>query len=240
MIEKERLSLHSFIPNWVKIEHISRFNYVKKFTKDKIVIDCACGNGTGTAIYGKEAKFVQAFDISKDAIQEATNNCESSNIVFRIGDAVNLPLEDGFADVFISLETIEHLKDDAAYLKEANRVLKKGGTFICSTPNRIVTNPGKEMFDKPANIFHIREYTEKEFVFLLEKYFNTINIVGQNSNHRLKVNLLAFIGKYAPFHIATRIHQFIKLISHPFRRKSYYKVQEKDYIFEYITAVCIK
>jgi len=241
MIEKERLSMHNFMPDWVKTEHKVRFDYAAGFTKDKIVIDCACGDGTGTAIYGKAAKFVQAFDISINAVREAANY-QGSNIVFQVGDAINLPLENGFADVYISLETIEHIIDDMAYLKEANRVLKKGGKFICSTPNRIVTNPGKEIFDKPANTFHVREYAEYEFILLLEKYFKDVKIVGQNINNRLKVKLLAFMGKYAPFHIAVRIHQFIKLISYPFRRKDYFNIQEKKraLVFEYMVAVCVK
>ena len=48
------------------------------------------------------------------------------------------------------------MADDAAYVAEARRVLRRGGAFLCSTPNRVLTNPGTT---KPFNPFHLREYT---------------------------------------------------------------------------------
>ena len=120
--------------------------------------------------------------------------------------------------------------------------MKKGGYFLCSTPNRKVTNPGKKLIDKPANIFHVREYDEKEFTDLLEKYFEKVEIFGQNPNLRAKTAALYFLGKFLPLNLATRLHQSLKLLAHFFRNESYYEVRgkKKGLDYEYLTAVCTK
>ena len=60
-----------------------------------------------------------------------------------MADAVALPLRDNVCNVYISLETIGHIPNDGKFLREVVRTLKSEGLFICSTPNRIVLNPGK-------------------------------------------------------------------------------------------------
>ncbi|MEM7625771.1 MAG: class I SAM-dependent methyltransferase [Planctomycetota bacterium] len=43
------------------------------------------------------------------------------------------PLADGAADAVLSTQVLEHVPDPAAYLREARRLLKPGGTLILST-----------------------------------------------------------------------------------------------------------
>jgi SAM-dependent methyltransferase len=47
-----------------------------------------------------------------------------------------LPYPDGFFDVVIFLEVIEHLHNYRLVMKEIKRVLKDGGMLVISTPNR--------------------------------------------------------------------------------------------------------
>jgi len=51
-----------------------------------------------------------------------------------------LPYAAGEFDLVCSLEVIEHVEDQFAFLREAYRVLKPGGTFIASTPNVLNMN----------------------------------------------------------------------------------------------------
>ncbi len=55
-----------------------------------------------------------------------------------IADARKLPFKDNSIDVVIFTEVIEHIEPpgDFEALKELNRILKKQGTLILSTPNR--------------------------------------------------------------------------------------------------------
>lgn len=46
-----------------------------------------------------------------------------------------LPLPDGSVDLAYSVEVLEHLEDQFAYLREVHRVLRPGGRFVLTTPN---------------------------------------------------------------------------------------------------------
>lgn len=48
-----------------------------------------------------------------------------------------IPLDDQFADIVISAETIEHLENPRAFMRELVRITKPGGTVIITTPNQL-------------------------------------------------------------------------------------------------------
>ena len=48
-----------------------------------------------------------------------------------------LPLEDGVADIAVSIETIEHLENPRALFRELRRVLRPGGLLMVTTPNQL-------------------------------------------------------------------------------------------------------
>ncbi len=73
------------------------------------------------------------------------------------------------AALVVSFETIEHLRDDRSFLEEMSRILAVDGTFICSTPNRRLFNPGGSLADPPYNPHHVREYDHEEFKELLTR-----------------------------------------------------------------------
>jgi 2-polyprenyl-3-methyl-5-hydroxy-6-metoxy-1,4-benzoquinol methylase len=57
-----------------------------------------------------------------------------------VGNSGRLPYADEAFDLVCSLEVIEHVEDQFAFLREAHRVLRSGGTFIASTPNVLNMN----------------------------------------------------------------------------------------------------
>ena len=77
-------------------------------------------------------------------------------------DGVALGIADGTADVAYSNQLMEHLHpDDAgAQLAEVLRILKPGGRYVCTTPNRL-TGPHdiSRYFSYEPQGFHLREYT---------------------------------------------------------------------------------
>jgi SAM-dependent methyltransferase len=71
-------------------------------------------------------------------------------------------------DVVVSFETIEHLRQPARFLAEVHRVLRPGGLFVCSTPNRDFA--GKE--EKNANPYHLSEMSFAEFSDAFSEHFH--------------------------------------------------------------------
>jgi len=55
-------------------EHLSLYNFARKFVLDKEVLDIGCGTGYGTFFLSNIAKSVIGVDISIDAINRAKEN----------------------------------------------------------------------------------------------------------------------------------------------------------------------
>jgi 2-polyprenyl-3-methyl-5-hydroxy-6-metoxy-1,4-benzoquinol methylase len=130
----------------------------------------------------KKAKKIYGVDISKNAINFAKSNYKSKNIRFINKNIVNLNFRRKF-DVIISLETLEHLKikDALLWFKKCNKMLRKNGIFVCSSPLLRVRN------NKPfiTNPHHLHEMRKNEFFYNLKKIFNPKKInsyIQQNNN----------------------------------------------------------
>jgi 2-polyprenyl-3-methyl-5-hydroxy-6-metoxy-1,4-benzoquinol methylase len=52
-------------------------------------------------------------------------------------DACQIKLPDNYAEVVCSIETIEHLENPRAFMRELQRITAPGGTIIVTTPNQI-------------------------------------------------------------------------------------------------------
>jgi ubiquinone/menaquinone biosynthesis C-methylase UbiE len=209
----ERISVDGWMPSWTKYQHLTRYRWVASLVKGMRVVDAACGSGYGSDLMIKGgAQSVDAFDIDHGAVERAREMYPHANLSFNQGDVCALPLEDDSCDAFVSLETIEHIDRDEDLLKEVVRVLKPGGIFICSTPNRDLTNAGTTIRSKPFNPFHVREYSQDEFEQLLKKYFSNVSILGQTSFSGTYARILGIVGRVCPA-LAVKLHQGRKLMT---------------------------
>jgi len=226
----ERLSLSQWTPPWIRHEHVARYRWACELTKGCRVLEAACGTGYGSLMLVEqgEAAKVDAFDISPEALDEASRrNGHHGTLRFAQGDAMRLPVPDHSYDLYISFETIEHLTDDQAYLLEARRVLAQGGAFVCSTPNRDVIRPGTGLGDRPLNPFHLREYSFEEFRHLLEGCFAQIEWYGQNFVRPDYLKRLTALGRRTSW-LAARCHQAGKAIGSLQRREESYTPRSLD------------
>lgn len=156
------------------VEHLHRYALSTELIKDKIVLDIACGEGYGSNILAKKAKYVFGIDISPEAIEHSSRKYRKENLKYIEGSALSIPLENNSVDVVVSFETLEHLTQQDEMLQEFRRVLKEDGLLIISTPE-------KENYSKtdPFNPYHLKELSLKEFQDLLAKYFNYVKIAHQ-------------------------------------------------------------
>jgi len=152
------------------------------------VLDVACGVGFGSRLFAEHASAtVTGVDISLTAISYGREQFPHPRVKYCVADATQLPFADMSFDAVISLETLEHLDERAAFLNETNRILRYRGLFVVSTPNRTVTSPGK----RPLNPYHIREYTLRELSRLLSRYYPRMDWFGQHFVPRALANRAA-------------------------------------------------
>ncbi len=131
------------------------------------VLEIGTGSGYGVEIISPKAKSF----ITIDKYQPAVDFHNYGNVEFH--QMVVPPLEgipSMSVDFVICFQVIEHIKDDFGLVEEIHRVLRPGGKFIVSTPN------------KPASItrnpWHVREYTADEFINLLHSSFAEVKAEG--------------------------------------------------------------
>jgi 2-polyprenyl-3-methyl-5-hydroxy-6-metoxy-1,4-benzoquinol methylase len=155
--------------------HIARYIFAQNYTENKIVLDAACGAGYGSLMLAENSAQVYGIDISDNALDMATKLYNAENIKYTKGDIRELPYSAEAFDIIVSFETIEHILQAPAVLREFSRVLKPGGLLIISTPNAAVSSPDGYI----KNPYHIIEYSKNEFTNLLQLNFQTVQLYGQ-------------------------------------------------------------
>lgn len=157
------------------IEHLHRYGLAQEIAADKIVLDIASGEGYGSFILSKSAKYVYGVDIDDETIAHSREKYSSSkNLEFKKGSTSSIPLPDHSVDVVISFETIEHHDQHEEMMVEIVRVLKEDGVLLISTPEKSIYSQRD-----PNNEFHIKELTLGEFKQLAEKHFKFNNFFYQ-------------------------------------------------------------
>jgi len=117
-------------------EESGRAARIIKSKKNWHVLDLGCGNGFSTA--NIKGSVVVGMDLSRKQMVRASKRYK--NTFFVVGDAACLPFRSGTFDLVVAINLFHHLRDKKeAALREAYRVLKKGGVLLAVDPN--LTNP---------------------------------------------------------------------------------------------------
>lgn len=158
----------------VYAEHMVRYVFAAPLVRGKRVLDVASGSGYGSELLmAAGAAEVTGLDYEPEAVRYGLRHHSSGAPQFVTADAGEMPLADALFDVVISFETIEHLPDPFKFLREVKRVLKPGGLFIVSTPNKGVFIEG--------NQFHLHEFTYEELQSALAGVFERVEYFPQES-----------------------------------------------------------
>jgi len=95
----------------------------------KRVLDIPCGDGRASYEFKKKGANVIALDLFPEFMKLTDLSAEYADL------SESLPVESESIDYIICQEGIEHIPNQLNVLEEFNRVLKKDGTLLITTPN---------------------------------------------------------------------------------------------------------
>lgn len=148
----------------------------------RTVLEAGSGEGYGANMIADVAAKVTGLDYDISAVEHV--RARYPRVEMLHGNLAELPLADGSVDTVVNFQVIEHLWDQAQFLRECHRVLTPGGELLVSTPNRITFSPGR---DTPLNPFHTRELNAAELTELLvEAGFRVAVMTGVHHAARLR------------------------------------------------------
>ena len=171
---EERLDPCKPHPLWG--EHRARYRFAARYAAGARVLDGACGNGYGAQMLERAgAARVAAIDLSDEAVASAKElRPRGSRVGYLRGDLSRLPFPSSSFDLIASFESIEHVSEPDATVREFARVLQPEGSLLISSPNGAFYPKGHS-----GNPFHHIEYTRDQLRGLLAPHFGAVTIYGQ-------------------------------------------------------------
>lgn len=170
----------------IRVDHLNRYNSVisflsKKFAHDAKLkgMDVFCGTGYGTYMISQifTNTEITGIDGSQAAINFGKKHYKNKNIKYYAKKfPFKLKDKDKGYDFIVSLESVEHVTDDAAFFDLLIKSLKPGGYLFLSTPNT-------DEYNRECNNdgFHVRHYSNKNVInFFKSNNFKLIKQYGQN------------------------------------------------------------
>lgn len=128
--------LHMLNPKRMEfiVEHIQAHTQ-RDSLKGLHILDVGCGGGLICEPLSRLGAHVTGIDLSQKTIDVATSHALDHNLTIDYRVAPLETLTETF-DVIIASEVIEHVKDQAAFVKSIADRLKPGGCFVITTLNR--------------------------------------------------------------------------------------------------------
>jgi demethylmenaquinone methyltransferase/2-methoxy-6-polyprenyl-1,4-benzoquinol methylase len=124
----------------------------------ELIIDCAGGTGDMARRFAKLARRAQerrggepatvtVVDFDAEMVLQGVAKGGAPEILWSVGDAMRLPLPDACADAYIISFGLRNVTDIPKALREARRVLKPGGRYLCLEFSRPPATALRKLYD---------------------------------------------------------------------------------------------
>lgn len=224
----------------IYIRDLFAYDYAKELIPENSnVLELGTGEGYGPKRLSdsKKVKKYIGLDVDESSIKKAKEKYFDEKLSFEVYDGYKIPYEDKFFNMVVSFQVIEHVEDDMEFVKEIYRVLKEGGVFVVTTPNReIRLKPGQ----KPWNRFHLREYNSDDLREVLLSSFKNVQILGVKGNEEIQSIEKNRMKKYQkfvsidPLNLRRLIPESLKpKITQLYSKFTFEKKDDEDYVSQY-------
>ncbi len=148
--------------------------YVFEYIRDlpdlsgKTVLDIPCGDGRASHEFNKKGADVSALDLYPEFMKAEGIKALFADL------ADKLPVEDNSMDYIICQEGIEHVPDQVRVLREFNRVLRKNGLLILTTPSMSHLRARLSYFLLESDYWRRMAPSEIDSIWFSEKHSNRI------------------------------------------------------------------
>jgi ubiquinone/menaquinone biosynthesis C-methylase UbiE len=176
------------------------------------VLDSGCGAGHVAFCLAPLVARVTAYDLSQsmlDVVAQTAAQRQLNNIRTQQGGAERLPFADAYFDAVVSRYSAHHWRDVGAALREARRVLKRGGLLVMAD----IVSPGHALLDTHLQTLeilrdasHVRDYSLGEWSRLLNDAGFAVTSV---TVRRLRMEFSSWIARMrTPTLLRDAIRQF--------------------------------
>lgn len=151
---------------------VDKLNFIEQHVAKGKILDLGCSLGFFLDLARARGWKGFGVEISEYAVAYAKKKLGINVFLGTLGEA---KFEKGFFDVVTLFQTIEHLPDPGAALKEIYKILKKGGLLVITTPNI------NSFYTKVLGR-HSFQYAHKEHLY----YFTKETLVGMITKARFR------------------------------------------------------
>lgn len=98
---------------------------------DRTVVEIGCGRGGNSALVAEKFNArVIGIDLSSEAIGFCSKTHTKPSLDFKVGDALNIPLDDAACDAVINIESSHSYGNLPKFLKEVRRICRPTAWFL--------------------------------------------------------------------------------------------------------------
>lgn len=153
--------------------------------KGKKILDIGCGSGRYLIFFKKRGLLPSGLDISPTQIEKCWK-AGLKNVKTWDAQKTPLPFEENF-DYFLCLDVLEHLNQPEKAIKNIAQKLKGNATGIITTPClnlpniKFLISLYRKLINRDAEkAGHLRIFSEKKLLKILDKYFTIEQIRYKN------------------------------------------------------------